>query len=410
LIGTWMQSVAMSWLVWRLTQSSLLLGLVGFSSQVPAFILAPFAGVLIDRWNRRRVLLVTQTLAMLQAFALAALTLTGTVTVWLIVVLSVFIGFVNAFDMPTRQAFVVEMVENREDLPNAIALNSSMFNGARLVGPSIAGVLIALVGEGLCFFFNGVSFLAVIVALLAMRVVPHKARAAQQAMLEGLKEGFDHAFGFAPIRSILLLIAIVGLMGMPFTVLMPVFATEVLHGGADTLGFLTASVGVGALSGAIYLASRRSVLGLGRIAVAAAATFGLGLVAFSQSRMLWLSMLLLFVAGFGMIVQMASSNTIIQTIVDEDKRGRIMSFYTMSFMGTAPFGSLIAGGLADRFGAPFAVMVGGAVCVAGAIVFAFQLPAMSRMVRPIYSRMGIIPEIAAGVGSATELTEPPEEP
>lgn len=409
LTGTWMQSVAMSWLVFRLTNSPFLLGVVGFSSQIPAFLLAPVAGVLVDRWDRRRLLVFTQTLAMLQAFALAYLALTGAIQVWQIIGLSVVLGFVNAFDMPGRQSFVVDMVENREDLGNAIALNSSMFNSARLLGPSIAGVLIALVGEGLCFLLNGVSYLAVIAALLAMRIAPRQREAQAAPIVQGLKEGFRYAFGFAPIRAILLLLALVSLMGMPYTVLMPIFATDILHGGPDTLGFLMGASGVGAVVGAIYLASRRSVLGLGRVIPIAASIFGFGLIIFSLSGLLWLSLLLMLVVGFGMIVQMASSNTLLQTIVEEDKRGRVMSFYVMAFMGAAPFGSLIAGAMASVIGAPNTILLGGVFCVAGAAIFARRLPSFRQLIRPIYVDMGIIQEVASGIQAATQLTVPPEE-
>lgn len=374
LIGTWIQNIAMSWLVYSLTNSALLLGIVGFAGQIPTFILTPFAGVLVDRWHRHRILVVTQTLAMLQAFILALLVLTGNVTVWHIIPLSVFLGLVNAFDIPARQSFVVEIIENREDLGNAIALNSSMFNGARLLGPSIAGILIAAVGEGLCFLLNGVSYLAVIAALLAMRVIPKKIEIKKSHILHGLKEGFFYAFGFAPIRYILLLLSLISLVGMPYAVLMPIFAKEILHGGPHTLGFLVGCSGIGALVGAVFLASRKSASGLAKNIPLAAGLFGVGLIIFSQSRVLWLSLLLMLITGFGMMVQMASSNTLIQTVVDDDKRGRVMSFYTMAFMGMAPFGSLLAGGLASKIGAPNTLLIGGIATILGAIVFAVKLP------------------------------------
>ncbi|MCR4404594.1 MAG: MFS transporter [Candidatus Acetothermia bacterium] len=378
LIGTWMQRVAMSWLVYRLTGSTLLLGVVGFASQIPTFIFAPFAGVLADRVNRRTVIIVTQALAMLQALLLAALVLTGAIAVWQIVVLGVFLGVINAFDMPVRQSFVVEMVENKEDLGNAIALNSSMVNGARLIGPSIAGVLVAAVGEGICFLINGLSYLAVIAALLAMTITRHEVRPQGPHGWRGLREGFLYAFNFAPIKAVLLLLALVSLVGMPYTVLMPVFAQEILRGGPSTLGFLMGATGVGAMLGGIYLASRRSVLGLGRFIPLATGIFGLGLVAFSLSRALWLSLLLLLVVGFGMTAQAASSNTVLQTIVEEDKRGRLMSFYTMAFMGMVPFGSLLAGGLASLIGTPRTVMVGGLVSIAGGLLFIQRISAYLR--------------------------------
>lgn len=403
LIGTWITRIATSWLVWRLTHSAAMLGVVGFAGQVPTFLLAPFAGVWVDRLDRYRVLVVTQILAMLQSFALAALALTGVIRVWHVLALGAFQGLINAFDTPARQAFVIEMVEDPADLSNAIALNSSMVNAARLVGPSIAGVVIAAVGEGWCFFADGVSYLAVIGSLLAMRVAPRLRPARARRMLHELAEGVHYAFGFAPIRAVLLLLALVSLMGMPYTVLMPIIAARTLHGGANTLGWLMSATGVGALCGAVYLAGRRSVLGLGRVIVIATSTFGVGLIAFGLSRALWLSLALMVLAGAGFMIQMASSNTVIQTIVREEMRGRVMAFYTMAFMGTAPFGSLLAGALASRIGAPATIAVGGGACLLGAFAFARKLPALRREVRPIYVERGLLPEVAAGVGSATAL-------
>ena len=390
LIGTWMQQLAMSWLVYRMTNSAFLLGVVGFLGQIPAFLLSPFAGVLIDRWNRHRILVGTQSLAMIQAFILALLTLTGTIAIWHIVILALFLGFVNAFDMPTRQAFVVEMVETGEDLGNAIALNSFLFNGARLLGPSIGGILISLLGEGMCFLLNGISFIAVIAALLAMKMTKREIRSKSSRVLKGVKEGFTYAFGFPPIRSLLLLLGLVSLTGMPYTVLMPVFAKNILHGGPHTLGFLLGASGVGALVGAVYLASRKSVLGLGRLIVIALNIFGIGLIAFSISRTLPLSLLFLGFTGFGMMVQMVSTNTVLQTIVEEDKRGRVMSLYTMAFMGMVPFGSLLAGSLASKIGASGTIMISGAACILGSILFARKLPALREMVRPIYIEKEIL--------------------
>jgi MFS family permease len=390
LIGTWMQQIAMSWLVYRTTHSAFLLGVVGFLGQIPAFLLSSFAGVLIDRWNRRRVLLGTQSLAMVQAFILALLTLTGTIAIWQIIILALFLGLVNAFDMPTRQAFVVEMVETGEDLGNAIALNSFLFNGARLLGPFIGGILISLLGEGLCFLLNGISFVAVIIALLAMKITKGEIRSRSSQVFKGMKEGFAYAFGFPPIRSLLLLLALTSLTATPYTVLMPVFAKNILHGGAHTLGFLLGASGVGATVGAIYLASRKSVLGLGRIITIALNIFGIGLIAFSISRAFSLSLLFLGFTGFGMMVQMASSNTVLQTIVEEDKRGRVMSLYTMAFMGMVPFGSLLAGSLASKIGVPGTIMISGIACIVGSILFARKLPLLRELVRPIYMRKGII--------------------
>lgn len=409
LIGTWMTRIATSWLVYRLTNSALLLGIVGFAGQIPAFVLAPFAGVLVDRWNRHRLLVATQVLALLQSLALALLALTGLINIWHIVILSVLQGLINAFDMPARQAFVVEMVEKREDLANAIALNSSMVNAARLLGPSIGGVIIAAVGEGWCFMLDAVSYLAVIASLLAMKITPRMTRRTNDVnVLQQLREGWTYAFRFAPIRNILLLLALVSLVGMPYTVLMPVFANEVLHGGPNTLGLLMAASGVGALTGAMFLAARKSVLGLGKYIPLMAGTFGAGLMAFSFSRMLWLSLLLMVVTGLGFMVQMAASNTVLQTIVEEDKRGRVMSFYTMAFMGTAPFGSLLAGSVAAKIGAPQTLFFGGLGCILGALWFARSLPALRRDVQPIYVRIGILPEVAEAIQQTSELGVPPE--
>jgi MFS family permease len=408
LIGTWMTRIATSWLVYRLTGSALLLGIVGFAGQIPAFILAPFAGVLVDRWNRHRLLVVTQVLSLLQSLAMALLALTGLIKIWQVIVLSVFQGLINAFDMPARQAFVVEMVDTREDLANAIALNSSMVNAARLLGPSIGGVIIAAVGEGWCFMIDAISYLAVIASLLAMTITPRMLKPTNDAnIFQQLRDGWTYAARFAPIRKILVLLALVSLVGVPYTVLMPVFANDVLHGGPNTLGLLMAASGVGALVGAMFLAARRSVLGLGKFIPLTAAAFGAGLIAFSFTRVLWLSLTLMIVTGLGFMVQMAASNTVLQTIVDEDKRGRVMSFYTMAFMGTAPFGSLLAGGVAERIGAPHTLLFGGIGCILGALWFARSLPALRRDVRPIYVKIGILPEMAVAIQQSTELSVPP---
>lgn len=390
LIGTWMQQVAISWLVYRLTNSAMLLGVVSFAGQIPTFLLAPVAGVLADRLNRHRMIVITQTLSMLQAAVLTFLIFTGFIHIWHIIVLTSFIGLVNAFDMPTRQAFLVEMVEKREDLGNAIALNSSIVNSARFIGPSIAGVLIAVAGEGVCFLFNALSYLAVIVALLAMRITPAAVeKVKRRHVFVELKEGFNYAFGFPPIRILLFLLGLISLMGAPYAVLLPIFAKDILKGGPHTLGFLMASAGVGALSASVYLASRRSVRGLGRVIVFATAILGGGLIAFSFSRTVWLSMFFILFAGFGMMINLASCNTILQTIVDDSKRGRVMSFYTMSFMGAAPFGSLLAGYAAKNIGAPDTLIIGGAVCILGSFLFARKLPLIRRLASPILIEKGI---------------------
>src|SRR4051794_25527551 len=409
LAGTWITTTATSWLVYRLTGSPVLLGLIGFAGQFPAFLLGPFAGIFVDRWDRRRLLVATQTISMLQSFALAALTLSGRITVEAILVLNVIQGIVNAFDMPGRQAFLVTMIENKDDLGNAIALNSSMVNVARLVGPSIAGIVIAVTNEGWCFLIDGVSYVGVIGALVAMRIAAQPAAAARRTgAWQQFVEGWTYAFGFRPIRSIIMLLALVSLVGVPYAVLMPIFATEVFHGGPNTLGFLMTASGCGALAGALWLAARKSVIGLGRIISVAAAAFGAGLAGFSLTSSLWLAVPFLLIAGCGFIVQMAASNTVIQTIVDDEKRGRVMSFYMMAFLGTAPFGSLIAGWMSSRIGAPHTLLVGGLCCIAGAGWFAFELPAIRTVVRPIYVKMGILPQVAAGLSNAAELSVPPE--
>jgi MFS family permease len=407
LIGTWMTQVATSWLIYRLTGSAWLLGFVGFSGQLPAFFLAPFAGVWVDRWNRHRILKITQTLSMLESFALAGVVLTGHTNVWNIVFLTAFQGVVNAVDMPARQAFLVEMVTDRADLANAIALNSSMVNGARLIGPSIAGIVIGFAGEAYCFLIDGFSYLAVIASLLFMTVTP-VLRVARKNVFSELKEGFAYVSSFTPIRSILLLLMCVSLVGVPYSVLLPIFASDILHGGPHTLGFLTGAAGMGALISAITLAARKTIVGLGRVIAVTAFTFGLGLIALGLSHWLWLSLPLMLVTGFSMMQQMSSSNTIMQTIVDESKRGRVMSFYTMAFIGVAPFGSLIAGFAASRIGAPHTVMVGGTLCMLTAFWFSRRLRGIREVVRPIYVKLGILPEVASGIQAASALQTPPE--
>jgi MFS family permease len=401
LIGTWMQQVAMSWLVYRMTGSAMLLGIVGFTSQIPSFLLAPVAGVFADRWEKRRLLLITQALALTQAALLAIIVLTGIVRIWEIVALSLFLGIVNAFDIPIRQSFIVQMVDSREDLSNAIALNSSMVHGARLIGPTIAGLLVASVGEGVCFAINSVSYLAVITALAGMRLSPQPPHIQRRHVIQELREGARYAFGFKPIRSILLMLALVSLMGMPYSVLIPVFAREVLHGNSHTYGFLMAAAGTGAFAGAIFLASRRSVIGLDRVIARAAILFGAGIAMFALSNRFILSLVSLVVAGFGAMTLVASSNTILQTIVDEDKRGRVMSFFIMSFIGMTPFGSLIAGTLAGQIGARGTVLVGAAFCLACGIFFFRQLPRFREQIKPIYIDRGILQEFE-GPNSSTK--------
>jgi len=403
LIGTWMQSVAMSWLVYRLTGSAFLLGVVGFTSQIPTFLLSPVAGVLADRWNRHHLLIATQAFAMLQAAVLAAAVLTGAIQVWHIIVLSLLLGVVNAFDIPIRQSFIVEMVSQREDLSNAIALNSSMVQAARLIGPAIAGLLVASVGEGVCFILNSVSYLAVLLALFAMKLAPSiHSEKPRRHVLHELQEGFSYAFGFGPIRSILLLVALVSLTGIPYTVLIPVFAKEILHGGAHTFGFLMTAGGCGALVATIYLASRKSVLGLGNLIVLAGFLFAIGVTSFAVSTNINISFASLVVTGFGAITMIASSNTILQTILDEHMRGRVMSFFAVAFLGMAPFGSFGAGTMAGVIGPRETLLVGAVCCLGATLMFARQLPKIRESVRPIYIKMGIIKEVAEGMETAAE--------
>ncbi len=392
LIGTWMTRVATAWLVYRLTKSSLLLGTVSFAGQIPTFLLAPLAGVIVDRIDRRKVLVWTQTLAMLQSLALAWLTLAHRINMAEVLALSAMQGVINAFDMPGRQSFMVKMVEDRADLSNAIAINSSMVNAARLIGPSLAGILIAATNEGWCFLTDSISYIAVIASLLMMRVPPSSEAVDRTSMVAQLREGWTYVSGFAPIRTILLLFALLSLMGWPFMVLMPVFAAQVLHGGPHTLGFLMGAVGVGSLASALSLVMRRSVRGLGKMIPIAAVAFGTGLITFGFSTNLWLSMALMLLTGFGMMQGLTASNTIIQTLVEEKMRGRVMSYYTMAFVGMAPFGSLLAGTLAHFIGAPRTVIVSGVACILGAIWFWSRLPHIRKDMRPIYERLGIIPQ------------------
>lgn len=386
LIGTWMQQIAMSWLVYRLTSSEWMLGLVSFLGNIPIILIAPVAGLLADRWNRHKMIVIIQIAALVQALVLAALVLADVIVIWEIIVLSFTLGVINAFDMPIRQSYIVEMIEDRSDLSNAIALNSSMFNMARLVGPAIAGVLIATVGEGYCFLINGLSYIAVIAALLAMKVDPPKLIAKSVPVLKGLTEGFKYSYDFLPIRSILLLLTLVSIIGMPYMVLMPAIAKDLLHGDSRTMGTLVSCAGVGALIGAFYLAMRKSVRGLELVIPIMAAVFGVGLIGLALSRSIVLSMICMGVAGFGMIVQMASSNTVLQTIVDEDKRGRMMGLYTMSIRGVAPFGSMIGGLMAEGIGTSHTILISGIICILGGLAFLQVVPSWRRSVEPIYER------------------------
>jgi MFS family permease len=390
-IGTWMTRLATTWLVYRLTHSALLLGVVSFAGQIVAFLIGPLAGVWVERLDRRKLLLWTQAAAAVQSLALAALTLTHRINLTEVIALTALQGLINAFDMPARQSFLVQMVDSREDLPNAIAINSSLANGARLIGPAIAGLLIAAVGEGMCFLVDGLSYFAVIASLLMMRIRPLDARRTTATMLEQMREGWDYVSSFRPIRTILLLFALISLMGYPYAVLLPIFASQVLHGGAQTLGWLTGASGIGALASALSLAIRKSVRGLTRMIQIASFMLGITLILFGLSHTLWLSLVLMVFVGFGLIQNASVSNTIIQSLVPEDKRARVMGFYTMAFFGSAPFGSLMAGTLAEHFGAPRTVMLTGALCIAGAIWFTLEMPKVRAVMRPIYRQMGVLP-------------------
>ena len=384
LLGTWMQQIAMRWLVYRLTKSELLLGVIGFASDIPIFFLVPLAGVIADKFKRQHILAVAQGLAAVQAFILAILVITDQAAVWHILLLGAVLGVVNAFEIPTRQAFLVEVIENKEDLGNAIALNSFIFNGALLVGPLIAGVLITFFGEELCFILNGVSYLAVIAALFFMNIPAGETGSGNLRIGRGIREGAIYAFQSVPIRSILLLVALVSFMGVSYMLLMPIFAEEILHGGPREFGYLMSATGVGALAGAVFLASRRDIRGLGKVIIIAGVVYGIGLFALSLSGDLLLSLFIAAVIGFSLMAQMASGNTILQTIVDDEKRGRVISLFVMARRGIESFGSLLAGVFADRFGTPDTLMVGGIVCLLGSLVFATQLSSIRKASGSVY--------------------------
>jgi len=397
LIGTWMQNVAQAWLVYRMTGSAALLGLIGFANQIPIFLVAPLGGYVADRHRRQRVVICTQTASLVLAFILGWLTLAGVVRVWEVGVLAAGLGLVNAFDIPARQSFIVEMV-GREDLPNAIALNSSMFNGARIIGPAIAGVLVAEIGEGWCFMANAISYIAVIVGLFMMRVPPGAQKPIGSA-IERIREGFQYVGRTLPIRNILLLLGMVSLLGMPYAVLMPIFADRILHGGAKALGILMGAAGVGACAGALTLAARSGIRGLSRWVMFSCAGFGVFLMLFSISRIFWLSVALLVPVGYCVMVQMASSNTLVQTFSPDYIRGRVMSVYSMMFMGMAPLGSLLAGSLAHRLGAPNVVFWSGAACIIAAAIFGRGIPKLRVEARKLI----VAQEMAAGI-PAQEVT------
>jgi MFS family permease len=390
LVGTWITRVATSWLVYRLTKSELLLGVVAFAGQIPLLVLAPFGGVLGDRWDRRRILVVTQVLSALQSLALALLAFSGRITVAEIIALQVVQGIINAIDTPARQAFVVEMVESPDDLPNAIALNSSMFNASRIIGPTIAGVLIAAVGEAWCFMLDAISYVAVIASLLAMRFIARERPHKETHLIDELRVGVRYVLGFPPVSALLLQVTLISVMGMPYAVLMPVIVAQVLHGGPHTYGILMTATGIGALAGTAYLAARHSVVGLGKVIVVATMLLGFGLIAFSFSRTLMLSVLVLPIVGAGMMLQSASANTILQTVVDQKLRGRVMAFYTMAVLGTQPLGSLLAGAVADRIGAPHTIFIGAVACILGGAWFGIRRKKLAEHVRPIYIERGIL--------------------
>jgi MFS family permease len=390
MIGTWMQYIAVSWLMYRLTGSAFMLGLTGFALQIPILLVSPFAGVWVDRYNRRTLLLLTQSLALAQALLLAALTFGGLIQVWHVLVISFFLGTVNAVANPSRNTFLLELVESKANLPNAIALNSLIMNSSRFVGPSIAGAVLAVAGEAWCFMLNALSYLALIVALLLMRVKPIAQAAAHEHWLEGLKQGFRYAFGFLPSRRLLLLVAAISITTAPYQHLMPIFAGEVFGGDSRTLGLLISCAGLGAFAGTIYLASRTSLRGLSRVIILASFSASTGLMLFSQSRLLWLSLLLMLPVGFGLVLTAVSTNTILQSIADEDKRGRVISIYGMCFLGTPPLGSFIAGSVASHIGAPFTLLVFGALGMLAALAFALRIKSWRAAIRPVYKRLGLV--------------------
>jgi MFS family permease len=395
LLGTWMTRLATAWLVYRLTHSAFLLGIVGFASLIPAFFLVPFAGVWIEQIDRRKLIVCTQAVAAIQSLSMAALTLTHRINIAEVIALSALQGIVDGFDLPARQSFLIHMVEDKNDLPNAIAINSSMNNAARLVGPAIAGLVVAALGEGWCFLIDGLSYLPVIASLIAMHLPPHLASQSKTTMLQQMREGWEFVRSFTPIRTILILFASVSLMGYPYATLLPIFAGQILHGGAHTLGWLTSASGVGALLSGISLTLRKTPARFTRIIAISTALFGVGLVFFGISHWLWLSLSLMFFIGFGMLQAASACNTVIQTLVPDDKRGRVMGYYTMAFVGSAPFGALLAGSLAHWVGAPLTVIFTGSCVIVASLYFTLQLPRLHRIIDPIYREKGILPPAEA---------------
>ena len=411
LLGTWIQQVALSWLIYSVTNSPFLLGFVMFAGQLPTFFIAPFAGVLADKYDKHKIIIITQVVSMFQAILLAIFVMTDHINVSVLIILNILLGIANSFDIPTRQSFVIQMIDNKEDLPNAIALNSAIVNGSRLIGPAIAGILVASLGEGICFLINAISFVFVIISLLLMKIEKEEKKAENQnvSILKQLKEGYKYSFGFLPIKSVILLLAAVSLFGNLYLVLLPVFAKDILSGNATTLGYLNSAVGIGALSAALYLASRKSTLGLGKIIATTTFIFAFSLILFSFSKSFTFSLIILLFCGYGMMMQTSGSNTILQTLSNDDMRGRVMSFYTVAFRGMAPFGSLMAGAMADSFGAPATVLISGIVCLVVGILFSKNLKIIRIAARPIYQQKGLIPEAVKGVQVASNLTLPPED-
>lgn len=389
-----------------MTKSAFMLGVVNFAGQIPFFLISPFGGILADRWNKHKLLIITQSLALVQALALSILVFTGSVQIWQIVVLSLILGIINAMDMPIRQSFVSEMIDNhKEDIGNAIALNSSMVNTARLVGPSIAGILIATLGEGWCFLINSISFFAVVISLLKMKVDYVPKRVKKHNVTNELKEGIKYTFGFPPLRYLIILLGVVGLVSTAITILTPVYAKVYLNGSADTYGFLMGAYGLGALFSAIYLLSKKSVLGLGKLIAIAVSVYGISMLLFSVSRIFIISFIFMLIAGAGFLLEIASTNTLLQTISEESKRGRVMSFYAMSFRGMSPFGSIIAGGLGDLIGAQETLILAGGACLASAIFYLKKLPSLRPMVRPIYENLGIITAVEKKIQNSIDEEE-----
>lgn len=389
LIGYWIQQLAVSWLVYRLTGSATLLGVLTFAANVPVLVLAPLVGLWSDRFNRHRIMIATQVLEMLQAMVLAALAFSGLIEIWHIIALTMFLGVCVAVELPVRHAYLLELVGDKQDLPNAVAMTSLVANCGRLIGPSVAGVLIGWFSEATCFLINAITYVAVLVSFAFIRVKRQPTAASHPPALHGLKEGLVYAWRTVPIRLLLTLLAIIALTAAPYGTLMPAIVHEAFGGDAQTLGFLVGAAGMGAVSGTLLLASRRNVRGLTRFIVAAAFIAGCALIALSWSRLLVLSLALMVVIGFCILLISVSTNMILQTIVDDDKRGRVMSLYTAAFLGVVPIGGLIAGVLADRIGATRTVLIGGCVCVLATLYMARQLPLLHRHMQPIYARLGI---------------------